>query len=93
MTKKQRKVVRSALREYDGSQDVWAKVLEKTRAYYVKADPICWELLRLRYLEGQREDVTFQRLHIGRTTYYAKELEALSTVAVYAAQAGLLREE
>ena len=30
------------------------------------------------------------RLYVGRTTYYTKELEALSTVAVCAADAGLL---
>ena len=92
MTKKQRKAVRRALREFDGSGP-WAGVLNKVRDYYAQADPVCWELLRLRYLDKRREDETFQRLHIGRSTYYNKELEALSTAAVYAAQAGLLDEE
>ena len=31
-----------------------------------------------------------QVLHIGRTTYYHKELETLSTAAVFAAKAGLI---
>ena len=52
-----------------------------------------WELLRLRYIEGLREDAVIRALYIGRTTYYTKELEVLSTVGIYAAQAGLLREE
>ena len=51
------------------------------------------ELLRLRYMEGMREDAVIKALYIGRTTYYTKELEVLSTVGIYAAQAGLLREE
>ena len=36
------------------------------------------------------EERAVAKLHIGRTTYYHKELEALSTVAVYAAAAGLM---
>ena len=56
--------------------------------------PGSWrELLRLRYIEGLREDAVLRALYIGRTTYYTKELEVLSTVGIYAAQAGLLREE
>lgn len=93
MTKKQRKAVRRALREFDGHAGPWAAVLGKVQAYYAQSDPTCWELLRLRYLVGLREEETYQRLHIGRSTYYTKELEALSTVGIYAAQAGLLREE
>lgn len=92
MTKKQRKAVRRALREFDGSGP-WVGVLDKVRDYYAQADPVCWELLRLRYIEGLREDAVIRALYIGRTTYYTKELEVLSTVGIYAAQAGLLREE
>ena len=47
-------------------------------------------LLRLRYLQGLPEEKVIARLYVGRTTYYTKELEALSTVAVCAADAGLL---
>ena len=89
VTKKQRKAVRKALRDYDGS-GAWAGVLAKVRDYYAQADPACWELLRLRYIEGRSEWDVVGLLHIGRTTYYHKELEALSTVAVYAAAEGLM---
>lgn len=51
---------------------------------------LCGQLLQLRYLDGMPEGRVVAKLHIGRTTYYHKELEALSTVAVYAAAAGLL---
>lgn len=88
MTKKQRKEVRRALRQYDG-RGKWAAVLD----YYARTDPACWELLRMRYLEGMREEDVIRALYIGRTTYYSKELEALSTVGIYAAAAGLLEAE
>ena len=58
--------------------------------YYAEEDPVCAALLRMRYLEGVSEWDVVGALHIGRTTYYRKELEALSTVAVYAAKAGLM---
>ena len=94
MTKQQRRAVRRGLRQYGdalrsgdkaGAGMEWAGVVAKVMDYYAKADPICWELLRLRYLERWREQKTFPALHIGRTTYYKKELEALSTVGIYAA--------
>lgn len=91
MTKKQRKIIRRALREYDGTAP-WRGVVDKVRDYYVQHDPTSWELLRLRYLLGWREEDVIRTLYIGRTTYYTKELDALSTVAIYAAQAGLLVE-
>lgn len=91
MTKGQRKAVRKALRRHDGTGP-WQEVLERTREYYAREDPVCWRLLELRYLEGQREEKVIQALYVGRSTYYAKQAEALSTVAVYAAQAGLLEE-
>lgn len=99
MTKQQRRAVRRGLRQYGdalrsgnkaGAGMEWAGVVAKVMDYYAKADPVCGELLRLRYLEQWREDKTFPALHIGRTTYYTKELEALSTVGIYAAAAGLL---
>lgn len=92
VTKKQRKAVRKALRDYDGS-GAWAGVLAKVRDYYAQTDPACWELLRLRYMEKKREDEVIRALYVGRSTYYTKELEALSTVGIYAALAGLLAEE
>lgn len=92
VTKKQRKEVRRALRQYDG-RGKWAAVLDRVRDYYARTDPACWELLRMRYLEGMREEDVIRALYIGRTTYYSKELEALSTVGIYAAAAGLLESE
>ena len=88
MTKKQRKEVRRALRQYDG-RGKWAAVLDRVKEYYARTDPACWELLRMRYLEGMREEDVIRALYIGRTTYYSKELEALSTVGIYAAAAGM----
>lgn len=92
VTKKQRKEVRRALRQYDG-HGRWAAVLARVKEYYARTDPACWELLRMRYLDGMREEDVIRALYIGRTTYYSKELEALSTVGIYAAAAGLLDAE
>ena len=58
--------------------------------YYAEVDETCADLLRLRYLEERPEAETIEKLHIGRTTYYHKELETLSTAAVFAAKAGLI---
>lgn len=68
----------------------WAKVISQTMDYYARADQTCADLLKPRYLDGRSEWDVIGLLHIGRTTYYHKELEALSTVAVYAAAAGLI---
>ena len=57
---------------------------------YAEVDGTCADLLRLRYLEERPEAETIEKLHIGRTTYYHKELETLSTAAVFAAKAGLI---
>ena len=56
MTKKQRKAVSRALREPGSRAAGWNGVLEKVRDYYAHTDPVCWELLRLRYIEGLREE-------------------------------------
>lgn len=99
MTREQKRAVRRGLRQYGdalrgrdetGHGMAWAGVVAKVMDYYATADPTCCELLRLRYLERWREDKTFPALHIGRTTYYAKELDMLSTAGMYAAWAGLL---
>ena len=84
MTKEQKKATRQALRRYgEGSVcAAWAQVIGAVLA--------CAQLLRLRYLQGLPEEKVIARLYVGRTTYYTKELEALSTVAVCAADAGLL---
>lgn len=103
MTRQQKKAVRKALRQYGRKQkaadaagcaaagpDPWGRVIRQVLDYYAEADGTCAALLRLRYLEEWPEAETIEKLHIGRTTYYHKELEALSTVAVYAAAAGLI---
>ena len=68
MTKQQRRAVRRGLRQYGdalwsgdkaGAGMEWAGVVAKVMDYYARADPVCGELLRLRYLERWREDKTF----------------------------------
>ena len=92
MTKEQKKKTRQALRRYgEGSVcAAWGQVIGAVLDWYDRNDPVCAELLRLRYLKGLPEEKVIARLYVGRTTYYTKELEALSTVAVCAADAGLL---
>lgn len=101
MTKQQKKDVRRGLRRYgrameaaEGTPDeltqAWGRAIGQALDYYAEEDPVCAELLRLRYLAGRNEWDVVGALHVGRTTYYRKELEALSTVAVYAARAGLI---
>ena len=101
MTKQQKKDVRRALRRYgraleepegkaEGTAKAWERVIRRAMDYYADADPVCAELLQRRYMAGEKEWDVVGALHIGRTTYYRKELEALSTVAVFAARAGLV---
>ena len=68
----------------------WGTVIRRAMDYYEKADPDCAKLLQLRYIDGLSEWETVGQLYIGRTTYYRKELEVLSTVGMYAARAGLI---
>lgn len=90
MTREQKRRVRAELRLCGQGKSTWAGVIALTMDYYEATDPVCGRLLQLRYLDGMPEERVVAKLHIGRTTYYHKELEALSTVAVYAAAAGLL---
>ena len=90
LTREQKRRVREELRACGQGKSDWAGVIALTMDYYEAADPVCKRLLQLRYLDGMPEERVMAKLHIGRTTYYHKELEALSTVAVYAAAAGLL---
>ena len=68
----------------------WAEVIEGVLRHYEAVEPLCAQLLRLRYLEGKTEDEVVPALYVSRSTYYRKELEVLSTVAVEAARRGLL---
>ena len=81
---------REELRACGQGKSSWAGVIALAMDYYEAEDPVCRRLLQLRYLDGMPEERVVAKLHIGRTTYYHKELEALSTVAVYAAAAGLM---
>lgn len=91
MTKKQKKAVRRELRAVGrGEESRWSEVIREVLDHYDREDPVCGDLLRMRYLQEMPEELVYPRLYIGRTTYYRKELEALSTVAVYAAAAGLM---
>lgn len=86
MTREQKRRVRAC---GQGKSD-WADVIALAMDYYEAADPVCKRLLQMRYLDGMPEERVVAKLHIGRTTYYHKELEALSTVGIYAAAAGLM---
>ena len=84
MTRGQKKTVRKALRRYgrgacEATPEAWREVVEETLDYYDHAD-----------LEDQPEERVIPELYVCRTTYYRKELEALSTVAIAAARRGLL---
>ena len=90
MTREQKRRVRAELRACGQGKSDWAGVIALAMDYYEKADPDCAKLLQLRYIDGLSEWETVGQLYIGRTTYYHKELEALSTVGIYAAAAGML---
>ena len=103
MTRQQKKAVRKALRQYGRKQkaadaagcaaagpDPWGRVIRQALDYYAEADPVCAGILVRRYMAGEKEWDVVEALHIGRTTYYRKELEALSTVGLFAAREGLV---
>ena len=90
MTREQKRRVRAELRACGQGKSDWAGVIALAMDYYEAADPVCKRLLQMRYLDGMPEERVVEKLHIGRTTYYSKELEALSTVGIYAAAAGML---
>ena len=90
LTREQKRRAREELRACGQGKSSWAGVIALAMDYYEAEDPVCRRLLQLRYLDGMPEERVVAKLHIGRTTYYHKELEALSTVAVYAAAAGLM---
>ena len=101
MTKQQKKDVRKGLRRYgrameaaEGTPDeltqAWGRVIGQALDYYAEADPVCAGILVRRYMAGEKEWDVVEALHIGRTTYYRKELEALSTVGLIAAREGLV---
>ena len=90
MTREQKRRVREELRACGQGKSDWAGVIALAMDYYEAADPVCKRLLQMRYLDGMPEERVVAKLHIGRTTYYRKELEALSTVGLFAAREGLV---
>ena len=60
-----------------------------TAAYYHRHDPIRAGILEQRYRRHLTEEQVQAQLHIGRTTYQKANTDLLSTLAVYAARAGL----
>lgn len=97
MTLEQRRRTKEALRQYeqlrrqtDPASQGWCEAIEQTMDYYDEKDPIRSELLRVRYLERTTEEQTIDALHIGRTTYQKAQTDMLSTLAIYAAQRGVL---
>ena len=81
MTREQKRRVRAELRACGQGKSDWAGVIALAMDYYEAADPVCKRLLQMRYLDGMPEERVVAKLHIGRTTYYHKELETLSTAA------------
>ena len=55
MTKEQKKATRKALRQYaEGPvRAAWAEVIEGVLRHYEAVEPLCAQLLRLRYLDGK----------------------------------------
>ena len=55
VTKEQKKATRKALRQYaEGPvRAAWAEVIEGVLRHYEAVEPLCAQLLRLRYLEGK----------------------------------------
>lgn len=97
MTLEQRRKTKDALVRYreqcwgsDAAHRGWSTAIQQTLDYYDRQDPVRAQLLRVRYLERTTEEETIDRLHIGRTTYQKAQLDLLSTLAVYAAQQGVL---
>ncbi len=97
MTREQREQVRTALQYYgkkrwatSADHQRWREAIEQAVQYYDQNDPIRSELMRLRYLQKRTENETIDRLHIGRTTYQKAQEDLLSTIAIYAAQRGVM---
>lgn len=97
MTLQQRRSVQSALRHYglrhwanSAENRLWRDAIDQALAYYDDHDPIRSDLMRLRYIQRRTEDQTIDRLHIGRTTYKKAHDDLLSTIAVFAAQRGVM---
>jgi hypothetical protein len=104
MTRDQRRAARTALRDYNKLHDVaaggtdeereqarrWCAAIEDALDYYDREEPTRAKLLRMRYIEHWREERVIEQLYVSRATYQRMDLDAVSTVAVFAAQYGAL---
>ncbi len=98
MTTEQRHQCRAALWHWqllerqttDPKAACWAAAARRTAAYYERRDPIRAGIIEQRYRRHHTEEEVLDLLHIGRTTYQKANADLLSTLAVYAAQAGVL---
>lgn len=90
----------AALRQYGRrhwcrteTNKLWTEAIEESLHYYEMHDPMRAELMRLRYFCNCTEPQILEQLHIGRTTYQKAQLDLLSTVAICAAQRGVLPKD
>ena len=100
MTNTQRAQTKMALHRYGTRQwarnpinRMWREAIEESIAYYDRTDPVRSDILRMRYLQKNREEDVIEKLHIGRTTYQKAQQDMLSTIAICAAQKGAFQEE
>jgi hypothetical protein len=68
----------------------WCGAIEDALHYYDREEPTRAKLLRLRYIEHGREERVIEQLYVSRATYQRMDLDAVSTVAVFAAQRGAM---
>jgi hypothetical protein len=103
MTRDQRRATRTALRDYNKLRDMaagdrrtpereqarrWCVAIEDALRYYDREEPTRAKLLRLRYIEHGHEEKVIEQLYVSRATYQRMDQDAVSTVAVFAAQRG-----
>lgn len=97
MTLEHRRKAKDALWMYkhwkglrDPVRQRWCRVIEETVTYYRTHDAIREKLIERRYLNHETRENVVAALNIGRTTYAKANEDILSTVAILAAQKGLL---
>lgn len=75
----------------DFKDQQWLRAIQKTEAYYLtQKGSIGAIVLDLHFRQKMSETDTIKRSCIGRTTYQNVVTDIVSTLAVYAAQDGLL---
>lgn len=78
-------------RSHAAKDRLWLQAIQKTEAYYKQQkDSISAIVLDLHFRQRMSKDKTLQHAFIGGTSYDKAVTDILSTLAVYAAQLGLL---